>query len=189
MKDETFVFIQDVKEKGQTARSARSKRTHNGKGGRVKFPSDYMTKKEILKMNGEVKSYRLNSPMTWDEFNAMPDDIKISYIKLIREKFGVPDSHIGTMLGIRQNRISKETIRLGINGGRGSGKVKWNKDAWLAWCNGVSVPAPVSAADPIVETTDDTERPVASIEEICEPALPVREEKRKALPVSGSMTF
>ena len=35
-------------------------------------------------MSGECKSYRLNSPMSWDEFKAMPDDIKITYIKLLR---------------------------------------------------------------------------------------------------------
>ena len=145
-------------------------------------------------MNGEVKSYKLNDPMSWDEFQAMPDDIKITYIKLLREKFGVPDSHIGNMLGVRQNRISKEIIRLGINGGRGSGKTKWNKDAWLAWCNGAPVPAP----DPTEEAPEVVERLAASLEDICEPVpvpvpevkvLPVRQEKAKAIPDSGSMTF
>lgn len=192
VKDETFVFIQDVKEKGHISRSARNRRTHNGKGGRAKFPSDYMTKKEILKMNGEVKSYKLNDPMSWDEFQAMPDDIKITYIKLLREKFGVPDSHIGKMLGVLQNRISKEIIRLGINGGRGSGKTKWSKDAWLAWCNG----APAPAAEPSEEDIEFDERSMASLEDIFEPVsvpevkvLPVRQEKAKAIPNSGSMTF
>ena len=43
MTDEKYTYIQDVRDKKVTARSARSKRTHNGKGGSVKFPSDYMT--------------------------------------------------------------------------------------------------------------------------------------------------
>ena len=60
MKDEEYLFHQTCREQKNIARSARNKRTHNGKGGRVKFPSDYMTKKELQKMNGEVKSYRLN---------------------------------------------------------------------------------------------------------------------------------
>ena len=84
MKDETYVFIQDVKEKKTTARSARHTRTHCGRGGRVRLPSDNLSKKELMKMSGECKSYRLNSPMSWDEFKAMPDDIKITYIKLLR---------------------------------------------------------------------------------------------------------
>lgn len=85
MKDEEFLFHSDCHEKKVTARSARNTRTHNGKRGKVKFPSDYLTKKEIKAMSGEVKSYRLNEPMSWREFKAMPDDIKVTYIKLLRE--------------------------------------------------------------------------------------------------------
>ena len=49
MKDEEYLFRQDSRDKALTARSARHKRTHCGKGGRVKLPSDYMTKKELEK--------------------------------------------------------------------------------------------------------------------------------------------
>ena len=63
MKDETYAFISDVKEKGFTARSARHTRTHCGKGGRVRLPSDNLSKKELEKLNGECKSFRLNDPM------------------------------------------------------------------------------------------------------------------------------
>ena len=90
MTDEKYSYIQDVKDKKVTARSARNKRTHNGKGGSVKFPSDYMTKKEIKAMSGEVKSYRLNKPMTWQEFKAMPHDVQYGYIKLLKSKYSVP---------------------------------------------------------------------------------------------------
>lgn len=114
MKDETYAFIQDVREKKATARSARNKRTHNGKSGRVKFPSDYMTKKEIKAMSGEVKSYRLNEPMNWKEFKAMPDDIKVSYISLLRQKYNAPDSHICKMMGTNTCSFSQEMHRLGI---------------------------------------------------------------------------
>lgn len=47
MKDETYLFHSDCRDKKNVARSARNKRTHNGKSGGVKFPSDYMTKKEV----------------------------------------------------------------------------------------------------------------------------------------------
>lgn len=43
MKDETYVFISDVKEKGSVARSARNARSHCGKGGRVRLPSDNLS--------------------------------------------------------------------------------------------------------------------------------------------------
>lgn len=52
MKDEEYIFRQESREKAITARGAHNRRTHCGKGGRVKLPSDYMTKKELEKMNG-----------------------------------------------------------------------------------------------------------------------------------------
>lgn len=149
MTDEKFVFTQDVKDKGITARSARSKRTHNGKGGAVKFPSDFMTRKELNAMNGEVKSYRLNEPMTWNEFKYMPDDIKVTYIKLIREKFNVSDSCIARMLGISQNGFANHVRRLGLGLGRGSGNQKCDKEGWIAWCNGVPATTPEAAEAPV----------------------------------------
>ena len=157
MKDETYAFISDVKEKKVTARSARHTRTHCGKGGRVRLPSDNLSKKELMKMSGECKSYRLNSPMKWKEFKAMPDDIKITYIKLLQQKFNVPFVHIGKMLGCAQNTISGEIIRLGLSEGKnckGRSK-KWDKDGFYAWMNGVDqLPTPVvdePTEEPVIE--------------------------------------
>lgn len=180
MTDEKYVFTQDVRDKKITARSARHTRTHCGKGGAVKFPSDFMTRKEIEAMNGEVKSYKLNAPMTWKEFKAIPDDIKAIYIKALRTKFGVPDAHIAKMFGIGQNMVSKEVIRLGINMGKTrSGRTHWDKEGWLAFMNGVRVPA----ADPVEETHEE-ERQLASLEDIFEP-VPVPVSEIKMLPVMG----
>lgn len=46
MNDEKYVFINDCAEKKRTARGIHNKRTHAGKGGKVIFPSDYLTRKE-----------------------------------------------------------------------------------------------------------------------------------------------
>ncbi len=200
MKDEEYVFRQDVKEKASTARSARYKRTHNGKSGRVKFPSDNLSRKEINAMNGEVKSYRLNEPMKWAEFRAMPDDLKVSYINAIRAKFHVPDNEIAGMFGVDRVTVGKWFRCLGLGLGKSAGgKKPWDKEGFLAWCNG----APIPAADPVEEAPDaaelpEAERQMASLEDIatCEhvpvhipevKVLPVR--KEKAIPASGSMTF
>lgn len=98
--DEQWAMIEDSISKKRTAQSARHRRTHCGKGGFVKFPSDYMTKKELKAMNGEVKSYRLNEPMTWKEFKKLPDDIKAMYIKSIREKYDIPDKYLAKVMGV-----------------------------------------------------------------------------------------
>lgn len=147
MKDETYVFISDVKDKKITARSARHTRTHCGKGGRVRFPSDNLSKKELMKMNGECKSYRLNDPMTWKEFMSMPDDIKVTYIKLLRKKFNVPGKYIAEMMGISTCYFSKEINRLGISEGKNCrGRcTPWDREGFYAWWRGVDkLPTPVT---------------------------------------------
>lgn len=138
MTDEKFTFIEDLRDKKRTATGAHHKRTHCGKGGAVKFPSDFMTKKELRAMNGEVKEYKLNAPVTWAEFRAWPDDIKVIYIKALREKYKVSDTKIFEMMGVSQAVGQREIVRLGIALGRGrGGRAKWDKDGWYAWTNGV----------------------------------------------------
>ena len=144
MKDETYVFISDVKNKGSVARSARHRKTHAGKGGRVRLPSDNLSKKELQKMNGECKSFRLNEPMKWQEFKAMPDDIKATYIKLIRQKFNPPGTMIAQMLGVTEATVRRELARLNLTEGQRSGRMKWDKEGFWAWVHGVDkLPTPV----------------------------------------------
>lgn len=141
MTDEKFTFIEDLREKKKTATGAYHKRTHCGKGGAVRFPSDFMTKKEREAMNGEVKSYKLNDPMSWAEFKSMPDDIKITYIKALRQRYNVSDTALAGMFGVSQTVVSKEMRRLGIPGYSKGRNTVWDADGWYAWVNGVPVEA------------------------------------------------
>lgn len=164
MKDETYAFIQDVKDKKITARSARSTRTHCGKGGKVRLPSDNLSKKELEKMNGECKSYRLNAPMTKEEFQSMPDDLKATYIKLLRSKYAIPDTQLGKAMGYPQQTFAKIVKKLGLGEGSASGGKKkvWDKEGFFAWWNGVDkLPTPV-IAEP---TQEEAEEPEAHVEE------------------------
>ena len=122
--DEQWDMIEDSISKKRTAQSARHRRTHCGKGGSVKFPSDYMTKKELKAMNGECKSYRLNDPMMWEEFKKLPDDIKTMYIKSIREKYDIPDKYLAEAMGVASPTFCKWMkclgctlgVRMGLKG-------------------------------------------------------------------------
>ena len=121
MPDEQYVMISDSIEKKKIAHSSHNRKTHCGKGGRVKFPSDYLSKKELKAMNGEVKSYNLNKPMTWEEFRSMPQDLQIMYIKKLRNEFGVPDSVLGKAMGICRSSFSKAMRDLNLSIGKGAG--------------------------------------------------------------------
>lgn len=180
MTDEKWLFINDTRQKKDVARSARNKRIHTGKGGAVKFPSDFMTIKELNAMNGEVQSYRLNKPMTWAEFKKMPDDIKIVYIKALRQKYGVSDSKIAKMLCVAQPTLSYEIRRLGIGVGRNSErKMIFVKEGWLRWCNGIS---------PVAEVVEEAEADPVDIPE-AEEAPVVCDNTEKITPCGGCLSF
>lgn len=208
MKDEEYLFFADCREKKTIARSARNARTHCGKGGRVRLPSDNMTKKELKAMNGKCETYRLNQPMTWEEFKRMPDEHKVTYIKLLRQKWNVPDSRLAEMLGVHKVTFCRWTNTLGVNiGQKRSGCEKWDEEGFMAWVHGV--PAKQAVVDTPVEDVEKVEpvaeaKEKASLEDIAhyepvseEPVapvtdvLPVTEEKvvRHAIPSNGSMTF
>ena len=149
MNDYEFDFVTDSAHKKNIARSARSTRTHCGKRGHVKFPSDYLTKKEIKAMSGAVIEYAsLKNPMSWEEFKALPDDLKKEYITSIRERFGAPDGHIAEMFGICNKTLSLYLTDLKCGAGRGSGRGKWKKEEFYAWVSGADLNANVA---PVVE--------------------------------------
>lgn len=173
MTDEKFTFISDVREKKRIARGNYNKRTHAGKGGAVKFPSDYLSQKELKAMNGEVKSYRLNDPMKWQEFKALPDDIKVVYIEGIRERFRVSDSRIFKMFGVSQATGQNCFSKLGLCLGRKHKFKNPDIDGWNAWTCTIHLGSTVEENKVESPDTASTLIPTAS----------------KAVPHHGSMAF
>lgn len=103
-------------------------------------------------MSGECKSYKLNSPMTWDEFKELPDDIKVMYIKLLRQKFNVSVRNIAFMMGADPSTLGREVRRIGLGEGKYSrGKsTQWDKEGFYAWASGADkLPAPVPEENPM----------------------------------------
>ena len=132
MTDEKYTFVTDVAEKKRTARGAFNKRTHNGKGGKVRFPSDYLSNKERNEMNGEVREYRMNSPITYSEFKKYPDDLKKKYVKRLRDMFDVSDTDIAAMMGVKAKTLNAALIKIDARGGR-RGKRKADYVAFEKW--------------------------------------------------------
>ena len=129
-------------------------------------------------MNGECKSFRLNDPMTWKEFMSMPDDIKITYIKLLRQKFNVPDKNIAEMFGVCKDHVCRTFKKLGLQRDVRISHPKWDKEGFYAWWHGVDqLPTPVieeTAEEPVIE-----EVPVITSEEpevYVEDDLPIEEQ-------------
>ena len=120
MSDEKYEYIQDIKEKNHTAKSSHNRKGHCGKCGRVVMPSDHYTKKQLESMNGEVKTYQLGKPMSWEYFCNLPDDLKKMYIKELRKKFNVPDEELAVAFGIEDDEFRKCVSNLGIGSRKAS---------------------------------------------------------------------
>lgn len=168
MTDEKYEFVTDIREKKNVARSARGRRTHCGKGGWAKLPSDNMTNKEWKAMNGKVESYRLNEPMAYEEFKNMPGDLRVMYVKALIEKFNVPISRIAQMLGVSEAGLRLMLKDLGFATGPRSGKMKWDQEGWAKWCNGVKTGDAYLTEEEIIGTEDEPIEAEPENEEIVE---------------------
>jgi len=93
LSDEEYVYRQDIKEKKSAGRGAFHKK-NGSKSKRCKFPSDYLTKKEKMAMNGECVSYDMKKFYTYEEFKTFPDDIQLKYINSLINRYNVTVSAI-----------------------------------------------------------------------------------------------
>lgn len=92
MTDEKFTLVETNRERANIARSARYT-NRKGKGS-VKIGVEYRTEKELQALNGEVKSYDLSKPMSFQEFKTMPEDLQGEYMHALYEKHGAHDIDI-----------------------------------------------------------------------------------------------
>lgn len=151
--DEAYDMISDSREKKSVAASAFKKRIHCGKGGSVKFPSDFLSKKELKNMSGEcIKYASLKKPMTWEEFKELPNDLKKEYIKNLREKFNVPDKDIADMFDVHRTTFVNWMKCIGCSKGKDHNQIRtWNREGWLAWVHGVDETAVTPSETPVEE--------------------------------------
>ena len=185
MTDEKFIFVSDCADKKRTARGIHNKRTHTGKGGKVIFPSDYLTRKEREAMNGEVKTYALNRPMRWKEFKMLPDDVRREYIENLQKRFGVMQKDLAVMFGVSVNSVGLETKKLGIKFPHRGGWANTNNGGFRAFCAEEPKDDPVENPTETKPSEPEDEEPP---EEVKAPdALPVQ--NRWGAPKSGSLCF
>lgn len=172
MTDEKYIYHKDIADKKRTARGSFNRLSHAGRSG-MKTPSDYLTKRERDKMNGEVQSYNLNVPMEWEQFKRMPPDIKGEYLKGLIDKFSPTQTSIAKMLGISNRYLNQLcTKELNIRFEH-SGRQSEKKDrAFWEWVNGFT---------PKAEEPSEIEVPVET--------QPQRQNNDLEMPSSGTLVF
>ncbi len=176
MKDEEYLFYSDARDKKRTGWGA-TKRNRTGKGA-VRFPSDYLTKKEKNAMNGDVVVTNMNKPMTWDEFRKLKDDLKVEYLQKLRARWDVTNDMVAEMLGCSTHTIWVLSKKLNIPAGQ-RGKRKPDREGFAAWVRGEDRIGTAAAEE-------EQER----VKEVVEAALcePEKEPVRKHRVLSGTFT-
>lgn len=181
--DEQWAMIEDSIEKKNIAHSASHRRTHCGKRGGVALPSDFMSKKELNAMNGNVMTFNLKQPMSWEKFKNMPDDVKVEYVKMIRDKFKTPDKILAKCMGISYMYFGKCLRNLGLGQGKGAGRANrfWSEtkesELFREWWG--------SDLETVTENVNEIKESDVCLVEMTEDDT----ETKYASPKSGSLTF
>jgi hypothetical protein len=59
----------------------------------------------------------MNDPMTWEQFNELPDDLQVCYIKAIRKKYNAPDLVLACCMGADPKVFNNKLQELGLRSG------------------------------------------------------------------------
>lgn len=130
MTDEKYLFIQDSKDKKNVARSA-SKKNRTGKGP-VKFPSDYLTRKQKEALNGEMVTYSMNKRVDWGTFRSWPHDIQQEYVDGLVNKYGIGFSNLVDVFSAKYQTVYAYFVSHNISCPRtDQGHKKKGSDEWL----------------------------------------------------------
>lgn len=169
MDDVIYAYREDVKSRSSTARSSKHTRTHCGKGGRVKMPSDYLTQKQQKGLSGEVVAYRLNNCVSYNEFKSWPVDIQNMYLEVLANKYNANLVAIAAMFDMSYSGLWAYLKRSGIQVPERMKHLKsqhLKADAWREFCNKtdadsdavlVEPDAPVEACEAETNCSTDVE--------------------------------
>ena len=133
-------FDYDAMQKKRIARGA-SHMKRGSKSKKCTLPSDYLTAAQKRRLNGPVSTYKLDEPMKWESFKAMPEDLQKKYILNLQETYQANDKMIAKLFRKSDVTVGEHRKRLGL---KPTGKSRMTRDEvavrdakWAAFCNGV----------------------------------------------------
>lgn len=141
-------FEYDVMEKKRIARMAKYRR-NGSKSKKCPMSTDHMTRKQWEERCGELHTYNMNEPKSWDQFKEMPIHIQREYLEYLVKNYNVNATSLGMMFSVRPLTVRRhiEANKLGITFKVGNSMNTKQKNEWLRFLDGVAEP----------EETDGTE--------------------------------
>lgn len=127
-------FDYDVMQKKRIARMAQY-RKRGSKSKKCPMSTDYMTRKQWEERCGEVHTYDMNEPKSWEQFKEMPVDIQREYLNYLVENYNVNATSLGTMFNIRPLTVRRhiETNNLGLTFKVGNSMNAAQKEKWKSF--------------------------------------------------------
>lgn len=159
-------FDYDAMQKKRIARGAQHKRC-GSKSKKCSLPSDNLTPAQKRALNGEVKQYNLNEPMTWEAFKAMPQDLQEKYVRDLHSRFNVGATTISReMFGLSECTLHVYAKHTGFNLATRTCRLSNSqRDVWERWLNREPELIEEEASEPteemIEEMTEDDSKTVA----------------------------
>ena len=133
-------FDYDAMQKKRIARGAMNMK-RGSKSKKCSLPSDRLTAAQLRRLNGPVSTYKLDEPMDWKSFKAMPEDLQKQYILNLQNTYLTSDRMLAKMFGATQPTVRNRRIALGVNA---IDVREFTKSAitirdakWAAFCSGV----------------------------------------------------
>lgn len=125
-------FEIDCAQKKQIANNAFRKK---GRGDKGFFKNvNNMTDAELRAKNGEVKTVKMNEPMTWDEFKKLGADIQKEYLSGLIDRYGVGMNSISIdLFGLAGPSLYMYCEKKGIKIDGLSKARRANKDGRKVW--------------------------------------------------------
>ena len=106
-------FEEDIRDRKRLAQNARHKKG-NRRG--CTLPHEYLTKKELNKMNGELISLDMKKPITWKQFKSLPANLQTEYLQRQMDWFGVGLSTISSgLFGVGDSILPHYVRNHGLN--------------------------------------------------------------------------
>lgn len=185
---EERTFNESVRERKSLAASARH-RVCGSKSKRCTLPSDLLTPAQRNKLNGEVKVYAINRPMSWEKFTAMPKDLQQAHLDFIQRTFDVGMTYVSEKeFNLARNSLNNYIRRVGlVCSNRKGGKSANALNTFDKWLEDASASRDTTPSSDVCDTAIPVETPDLVEELILPEETPTSAEKPTSAEIAPDM--
>lgn len=110
----------------------RYRKHYGGRTNGCHMSCDYLTPRQLEELNGEVHTYQMNKPVTWEQFKGYPAEFQREYLDGLIAEYNVNYTTLSEMLGVGRSSIKRliEKNRLGVTFQVGHSMTGEQRKAW-----------------------------------------------------------